>query len=62
MNSAADMGRHSSRATPSLHDSPYRQFKTATGRRSTYPLPIPAQTNPATSMDGPEAALEGAVT
>ena len=50
MNSAADMGRHSSRATPSLHDSPYRQFKTATGRRSTYPLPIPAQTNPATSQ------------
>jgi predicted phosphodiesterase len=40
------MGRHSGRATPSLHDAPYRQ---TTGRRSTYPLPIPVQTNPATS-------------
>jgi hypothetical protein len=46
MKSAADMGRHSGRATPSLHDAPYRQ---TTGRRSTYPLPIPVQTNPATS-------------
>lgn len=49
MISAADMGRHSGRATPSLHDGPYRQFETATGRRSTYPLPNPVQTNPTTS-------------
>ena len=26
MNLAADMGRHSGRASPSLHDAPYRQF------------------------------------
>ena len=50
MTLAADMGRHSGRATPSLHDAPYRQFEKATGRRSTYPLPIPVQTNRATSM------------
>ena len=50
MNLAADMGHHSGRATPSLHDAPYRQFEEATGRRSTYPLPIPVQTNPATSL------------
>jgi hypothetical protein len=50
MNLAADMGRHSGRATPSLLDAPYRQFEEATGRRSTYPLPIPVQTNPATSL------------
>jgi len=49
MKLAADMGRHSGRATPSLHDTPYRQIEEATGRRSTYPLPIPVQTNPATS-------------
>jgi hypothetical protein len=49
MKLAADMGRHSGRATPSLHDDPYRQFKTATGRPSTYPLPIPVQINSATS-------------
>jgi hypothetical protein len=50
MKLAADMGRHSGRATPSLHDDPYRQFKTATGRPSTYPLPIPVQINSATSQ------------
>ena len=49
MNLAADMGRHSGRATPSLLDAPYRQFEETTGRRSTYPLPIPVQANPATS-------------
>ena len=49
MKLAADMGRHSGRAPPSLHDAPYRQFEEATGRRSTYPLPIPVQTNRATS-------------
>ena len=49
MKLAADMWRHSGRATPSLHDATYRQFKTETGRPSTYPLPIPVQTNPATS-------------
>ena len=49
MNLAADMGRHSGRATPSLLDAPYRQFEETTGRRSTYSLPIPVQTNPATS-------------
>lgn len=49
MNLAADMGRHSGRATPSLHDRPYRQIEETTGRRSTYPSPIPVQTNPATS-------------
>jgi hypothetical protein len=52
MKLAADMGRHSGRAPPSLHDTPYRQFKEATGRRSTYPLPIPVQTNRATSKIG----------
>ncbi len=50
MNLAADMGRHSGRATPSLHDDPYRQIEKATGRRSTYPLPIHVQTNRATSL------------
>ena len=50
MNLAADMGRHSGRATPSLHDDPYRQIEEATGRRSTYLLPIPVQTNRATSI------------
>lgn len=50
MNLAADMGHHSGRATPSLHDAPYRQFEEPPGRRSTYPLPIPVQTNPATSI------------
>ena len=49
MKLAADMGLHSGRAAPSLHESPYRQFKKATGRRSTYPLPIPVQTNRASS-------------
>jgi hypothetical protein len=49
MNLAADMGRYSGRATPSLHDAPYRQFEETTGRRSTYLLPIAVQTNPATS-------------
>jgi multidrug efflux pump subunit AcrA (membrane-fusion protein) len=49
MKLAADMGRHSGRATPSLHDTPYRQIEEATGRRSTYPSPIAVQTNPATS-------------
>ena len=49
MSLAADMGRHSGRATPSLHDAPYRQFE-ETGRRSTYPSPIPVQINPATSV------------
>ena len=53
MNLAADMGRHSGRATPSLHDAPYRQFKEATGRRPTYSLPIPVQTNRATSYRNP---------
>ena len=49
MSLAAAMGHRSGRATPSLHDAPYRQFEEATGRRSTYPLPIAVQTNPATS-------------
>lgn len=50
MNLAADMGRHSGRAKPSLLDAPYRQFDPETGRRSTYPMPIPVQTYPATSL------------
>ena len=50
MSLAADMRRHSGRATPSLHDDPYRQIEEATGRRSTYPLPILVQTNRATSL------------
>lgn len=50
MNLAADMGRHSGRATPSLRDAPYRKIEEATGRRSTYLLPIAVQTNPATSL------------
>lgn len=44
------MERHSGRATPSLHDAPYRKIEEATGRRSTYPLPILVQTNRATSL------------
>lgn len=35
MNLAADMGRHSGWATPSLLDAPYRQFEELTVRRST---------------------------
>ena len=50
MNLAADMDRHSGRATPSLHGGPYRQIEEATGRRSTYPLPILVQINRATSL------------
>jgi len=50
MKLAADMGRHSGRALPSLHDAPYRQIEEATGRQSTYPSPIAVQTNPATSQ------------
>src|SRR5579863_7324359 len=50
MNLAADIGRHSGRATPSLHGALYRHFEEATGRRSTYPLPIPVQTNRASSI------------
>jgi len=50
MKLAADMGRHSGRALPSLHDAPYRQIEEATGRQSTYPSPIAVQTNPATSF------------
>ena len=57
MNSAADMARHSGRATPSLHDAPYRHFEETTGRRSTYPLPIPVQTNPATSDVGVDISV-----
>ena len=41
-------GHHSGRATTSLHDAPYRQFDEAAGRPSTYPSPIPVQTNLAT--------------
>jgi hypothetical protein len=58
MKLAADMGRHSGRAPPSLHDTPYRQFKEATGRRSTYPLPIPVQTNRATSVHAVPSASD----
>jgi hypothetical protein len=50
MNLAADMGRHSGWATPSLRNDPYRQIEEETGRRSTYLLPIAVQTNPATSL------------
>ena len=49
MNLAADVGRHSGRATPSLHDTPHRHFEETTDRQSTYLLPITVQTNPATS-------------
>jgi hypothetical protein len=45
MNLAADVGRHSGRATPSLHDTPHRHFEETTGRQSTYLLPITVQTN-----------------
>jgi hypothetical protein len=46
-------GRHSGRATPSLRD----DLTTAitTGGRSTYPAPIPVQTNPATSTINPSS-------
>lgn len=50
MISAADIGPHSSRATPSLRDAQYRQFNEQPGRRSTYPAPIAVQTNRATSI------------
>jgi len=46
---ATDMGCHSGRATPSLHDTPYRNIEETNGRRSTYLLPIAVQTNRATS-------------
>jgi len=52
MNLAADVGRHSGRATPSLHDTPHRHFEETTGRQSTYLLPITVQTNRATSLLG----------
>ena len=63
MSLAADMGCHSGRATPSLHDTPYRQFEETTGRRSTYPLPITVQTNRATSDNGDVvmAAIAGGI-
>jgi uncharacterized protein YjbI with pentapeptide repeats len=57
MKLAADMGRHAGRAEPDRNDAPYRQFKEATGRRSTYPLPIPVQTNRATSVRFPSSTL-----
>ena len=50
MNLATDMGCHSGRATPSLHDTPYRNIEETNGRRSTYLLPIAVQTNRATSV------------
>jgi hypothetical protein len=50
MNLATDMARHSGRATPSLHDTPHRQFEETIGRQSTYLLPITVQTNRATSV------------
>jgi hypothetical protein len=50
MNLAADVGRHSGRATPSLHDTPHRHFEETTGRQSTYLLPITVQTNRTTSL------------
>lgn len=62
MNLAADMGLHSGRPTPSLLDAPYRQFDDETGGRSTYPTPIPVQTNPATTLmrsDQPTRSLSG---
>jgi len=40
-------GRHSGRATPALHDD--QTTAKPTGGHSTYPTPIPVQTNPATS-------------
>ena len=49
MKTATDMVCHSGRASPFLHDRPYRKFNT-TGRRSTYLLPIYVQTNRATSL------------
>jgi MFS-type transporter involved in bile tolerance (Atg22 family) len=61
MNLAADMGRHSGRATPSLHDTPHRHFEEATGRQSTYLLPITVQTNRATSFFG-LYAIAGTIT
>jgi len=60
MKLAADMGRHSGRALPSLHDAPYRQIEEATGRQSTYPSPIAVQTNPATSTLGSRSRDDGA--
>ena len=49
MNLATDMGCHSGRATPSLHDTPYRNNEETIGRQSTYLLPITVQTNRTTS-------------
>jgi hypothetical protein len=48
---AADAGPHSSRATPSLHEAPHRQYQTATGRQSTYLSPETVQTSQAGSQD-----------
>jgi len=41
-------GRHFARATPSLRDD--QTTAITTGGGSTYPAPIPVQTNPATSV------------
>src|SRR5206468_3080728 len=41
-------GRHSGRATPSLRAD--QTTAKPTGRESTYPAPIPVQTNPATAV------------
>ena len=55
MNLATDMGCHSGRATPSLHDTPYRNNEETIGRQSTYLLPITVQTNRTTSLYGSRA-------
>src|SRR5205814_9742760 len=49
-------GRHSGRATPSLRAD--QTTAKPTGRESTYPAPIPVQTNPATA-DGIVCGEEG---
>jgi hypothetical protein len=49
MRFAADFQRHSGRPTASRHDAENRHIG-ITGRGSTYPAPIPVQTNPAGSQ------------
>jgi hypothetical protein len=50
MNFVADFQRHSGRPTAFLHDDENRHIGKTTGRGSTYPEPIPVQTNPASSI------------
>jgi hypothetical protein len=57
MNFSPWSGRYSGRATPSLRDD--QTTAKPTGRGSTYPTPIPVQTNPASSGASPGRMGQG---